>query len=250
MSDMMLMVMPAIQSAPTTPTADSGSDTRMASGSIHELNCNTSTKYIPTTATASASRMLPNTSCWSSTSPAYATVTPAGSEMAASCWSMPAATSPRGRPSTFAVTVTEADPLSCSMRVGAVVAVALATCAKGTACSAPSAPGTCSGSAARSPDSRRSASGSRTRTLRRSPSSSIHRPASTPANAACMAPATSAGVVPSVAEKVRSSRMSSAGAPGRLESVTSTAPGTVRMRAAMAAATCGRVEASAPRTCS
>ena len=46
--------------------SDSGSDSRIASGSRNDPNCTTSTKYISRTATPSATRMRPNTSCWSS----------------------------------------------------------------------------------------------------------------------------------------------------------------------------------------
>ena len=52
-----------------TPMSDSGSDSRMANGSRNDPNWTTSTKYISSSATPSATRMRVNTSCWSFVSP-------------------------------------------------------------------------------------------------------------------------------------------------------------------------------------
>ncbi len=64
-------VSPVMSSASTTPTSDSGSETRMASGSMKEPNWITRMRYISSNAAPSASATAPNTSCWLSTSPPW-----------------------------------------------------------------------------------------------------------------------------------------------------------------------------------
>ena len=68
---MMLSVSRVISSASTTPISESGSDTRIASGSRNEPNWITRIRYISSTATPSAVKIRVNTSAWSSASPPW-----------------------------------------------------------------------------------------------------------------------------------------------------------------------------------
>ena len=61
---MRFSVSPVISSASTTPISDSGSESRIASGSRNEPNWTTRIRYISSTARPSAAKIWPNTSFW------------------------------------------------------------------------------------------------------------------------------------------------------------------------------------------
>ena len=58
--------------------SESGSEMRIASGSMKLPNCTTRMRYISITAMPSAKKICPNTSCWPWASPPSDTATPGG----------------------------------------------------------------------------------------------------------------------------------------------------------------------------
>ena len=248
---MMFSVSPVASSISTTPISDSGSDIRIASGSMNDPNCITRIRYISSTAVPSAANTWPKTSAWSLASPPWRSSYPSGSSLriGARATSMSARTSDSDRSCVFACTVTTLVRSRWSICAGPMFCRTVAIWPNGSVIG-PLGPAIVMGSCSRSAVRLRASGDNRTRTSRVSPCGSTQSPASIPANAGRSACATWPTVIPNDPATPRLSCTSSSGFWPLVDRPTSTAPGTERTAVAIRSANCARVRESSPRSSS